>query len=86
MKKIKYIALAIFLVGVASNASAQLKTAYFMEGSIPRYEMNVALTPLDGFVGVVPFSNNLQINLNNNYLSLETFLYPKKGGGFVTSK
>ncbi len=65
----------------AAGASAQMKTSYFMEGSIQRYEMNAALTPKYNYLNMplLPIGY-LGINLNNNFLSVENFIYPYRGG------
>ncbi len=80
MKKSMYrsLACAAFLL-CAVGASAQMKTSYFMEGSIQRYEMNPALTPQRGYVSVVPFTQ-MGVNINNNFLSIDNFIYPYQGG------
>ena len=77
---IKYTIFTVAAALVTLGASAQLKTAYFMEGSIPRYDMNVALTPQDGYVNLplIPLGS-LGVNVNNNFLSVQNFLYPNGG-------
>lgn len=60
---------------IAAGAGAQMKTSYFMEGSIPRYDMNAALTPMHGYVNM-PFMGAIGVNVNNNFLSLDNFIYP----------
>ncbi len=74
----KLLVAAVFVI-FAAGASAQMKTSYFMEGSIQRYEMNPALTPQRGYVSVVPFTQS-GINFNNNFLSISNFIYPYQGG------
>ncbi len=73
---------AVAMSAVAANAQ-ELKTSYFMEGSIPRYDMNAALTPLDGYVNM-PFMGSIDVKFNNNFLNVENFIYPKQGGGHTT--
>ena len=80
MKKTAYgLSIAAIFLLFASGTSAQMKTSYFMEGSIQRYEMNPALTPQRGYVSVVPFTQT-GININNNFLSISNFIYPYQGG------
>lgn len=71
----------VMAVFAMAGASAQkLKTSYFMEGSIPRYDMNAALTPMDGYVNL-PFIGAVDVKVNNNYLSVRNLIYPTAGGG-----
>ncbi len=56
-------------------ASAQMKTSYFMESAIPRYDMNAALTPAYGYVNFPLLS--FGANVNNNFLSVDNFIYPR---------
>ena len=82
MKNIyKYLLTLVFALCCAAGASAQMKTSYFMEGSIPRYEMNAALTPMHNYVNMplLPIGY-MGINLNNNFLSVKNFIYPYQGG------
>lgn len=68
----------------ALNANAQLRTAYFMEGSTFRNDMNPALAPTRGYFNF-PFIGNMSLQLNNNFLSVKNFLYPNpEGSGLVT--
>lgn len=85
MKKFIYRSLATALtVLCCAGASAQLKTSYFMEGSIPRYNMNAALTPMHNYLNLplLPLGG-VGVDLDNNFLSIKNFLYPHDGG-FVT--
>ena len=50
MKKI--IILLVTATLVAINASAQLRTSYFMEGSYFRNELNPALAPTRGYIAI----------------------------------
>ncbi|MDR2890249.1 MAG: DUF5723 family protein [Alistipes sp.] len=87
MKRIIYTsALAVaFAVTAITGARAQvqqLKTSYFMEGSLPRYEMNAALTPQNsyfrfGFGGI-------GFGLNNRFTSVDKMLYPLANGKMGT--
>lgn len=76
---VKYLLAAVFALA-ATGAGAQMKTSYFMEGSIPRYDMNAALTPMHGYINMplLPIGA-LGVNLNNNFLSLDNFIYPHGG-------
>lgn len=75
----KYLLAGVFAL-TAVAAGAQMKTSYFMEGSIPRYDMNAALTPMHGYVNMplLPIGA-FGFNLNNNFLSLDNFIYPHNG-------
>ncbi len=78
MKNIKRIFLAVVVMMAATSASAQLKTSYFMEGSTYRYDMNPALTPQRGYIKL-PGLSLLSLNIDNNLLSINRFLYQKNG-------
>ena len=78
MKNIKRIFLTAMFSLVAFGASAQLKTSYFMEGSTYRYDMNPALTPLRGYIKF-PALNMFSLNLDNNLLAINRFLFNKNG-------
>ena len=78
MKNIKRIFLAVVVMMAATSASAQLKTSYFMEGSTYRYDMNPALTPQRGYIKI-PALNMFSVNVDNNMLSINRFLYQKNG-------
>ncbi|MBE6208790.1 MAG: hypothetical protein E7128_00930 [Rikenellaceae bacterium] len=78
MKNIKKIFLTAMLSLVAFGASAQLKTSYFMEGSTYRYDMNPALTPIRGYIKL-PALNLFSMNMDNNLLSIDRFLFNKNG-------
>lgn len=71
--------LAVGFALCAAGAGAQMKTAYFMEGAIPRYDMNAALTPMHGYANM-PGIGFVGANLNNNFLSVHNFIYPRNGG------
>ena len=80
MKQIlKYIIVFItFAVGVAT-ASAQMRTAYFMEGSYFRTDMNAALAPTRGYIKI-PAIGGLGVDFGNNYFSVNNLFYKKDGG------
>jgi hypothetical protein len=77
MKKIIVIIAAV-LCGIATS-SAQMRTAYFMEGSYFRTDMNAALAPTRGYIQI-PVIGGLGVNFSNNYFSVNNFLYQKNGG------
>ncbi len=81
MKNIYRLLLTLVFALGAAVAPAQMKTSYFMEGSIQRYEMNPALTPMRNYINMplLPIGY-MGINLNNNFLSVDNFIYPYKGG------
>ncbi len=74
MKK-TYLLLASLLL--AFGAAAQNPTAYFMEGSTFRSQLNPAFAPLRGYVNI-PVLGGLQISSGGN-LALDKILYPRDG-------
>ncbi len=76
MKKLLVILLAF--AGVAVSASAQMRTAYFMEGTYFRTDMNPALAPTRGYIAL-PALGGVGVSLNNNFLSVDNFIYKKEG-------
>lgn len=80
-KNIYKVVLAAVFAFCAAGAGAQMKTSYFMEGSIPRYDMNAAMTPMCGYVNLplIPLGS-FGINVNNNFLAIDKFIYPHDGG------
>ena len=57
--KMKRFLSALLLLGamiITQSASAQLKSSYFMEGSYFRTDMNPALAPTRGYIGLTPIS------------------------------
>jgi hypothetical protein len=56
-----------------------------MEGSVQRYELNVALTPTNGYFNfpLLPLGS-LGINANTNFASIDNLIYPNGKGGHVT--
>lgn len=72
------------LSAIPSCLRAQMKTSYFMEGSIPRLDMNAAFVPQRGYVNI-PVVGNLGIEVGSNFLSVRNMLYPNPdGSGLVT--
>ena len=80
MKKI-FVAL-IATVATLSIASAEMRTAYFMEGSYFRTDMNAALAPTRGYIKV-PMIGGLGIDFSNNYFSVNNLFYQKDGGMYT---
>ena len=72
------IVLAAVLGGIATS-SAQMRTAYFMEGSYFRTDMNAALVPTRGYIKV-PVVGALGVDFGNNYLSVDNLFYKRDGG------
>ena len=72
------IVLIAVLCGTAT-ASAQMRTAYFMEGSYFRTDMNAALAPTRGYIKI-PAAGALGVDFSNNYFSVDNFFYKKDGG------
>ena len=66
--KIKRFISAILVLGAVlatQSASAQLKTSYFMEGSYFRTDLNPALVPTRGYLGISPYSGYTFGNYSN---------------------
>lgn len=63
---------------VAQNASAQLKTSYFMEGSYFRTDLNPALTPTRGYVAL-PLISEVSAGFYSNYASFENMYFERNG-------
>lgn len=80
MKQIfKYIIVFIAFAGGVATASAQMRTAYFMEGSYFRTDMNAALAPTRGYIKL-PAIGGLGVDFGNNYFSVNNLFYKKDGG------
>ena len=75
------VVIAAVVCGIAT-ASAQMRTAYFMEGSYFRTDMNAALAPTRGYIKI-PVIGGLGANLGNNYLSVNNLLYKRNGGVYT---
>lgn len=78
----RYITALIAAVAVCYSAAAQMKTAYFMEGSYFRTDMNPALAPTRGYIQI-PGAGGVGLSINNNFLSVDNILY-KRDGKVVT--
>lgn len=72
----RYAILLLAVLTIAQTAFAQLKTSYFMEGSVFRTDLNPALTPTRGYVNL-PVIGGTGIGLSNNFLSADNFIFPK---------
>ena len=70
--------IATILCGLTS-VSAQMRTAYFMEGSYFRTDMNAALAPTRGYIKL-PAIGGLGLDLGNNYFSVNNFLFKREDG------
>ncbi len=75
----KIIIIIVAVLGVFATTSAQMRTAYFMEGSYFRTEMNAALAPTRGYIQL-PVVGGLGVNFGNNYFSVNNLLYKRDGG------
>lgn len=73
----KKILLSVFLLFAATVVSAQNPTAYFMEGSTIRSQLNPAFAPLRGYVNV-PILGGVDFNVSGN-MSLDKVLFPING-------
>ena len=74
----KIIILVAALCGTIA-ASAQMRTAYFMEGSFFRTDMNAALAPTRGYIKI-PIAGSLGVDFGNNYFSVNNLFYKRDGG------
>lgn len=85
MKKfLPILSAALLFALVPVGAGAQVKSAYFMEGSVQRLDMNASFVPLRGYVNI-PFIGSIGVDVNSNFLSVRNFLYPSPdGSGVVT--
>ncbi len=78
----RYITILVAALALAFDASAQMKTAYFMEGSYFRTDMNPALAPTRGYIAL-PVMSGIGVSVNSNFLSVDNLLY-KRDGKVVT--
>lgn len=75
----KIIIVCVAIFGFFATASAQMRTAYFMEGSYFRTDMNAALAPTRGYIKI-PAIGGLGVDFGNNYFSINNLFYKKDGG------
>ena len=75
--------LTIAAVLFALTSFAQLRSAYFMEGTYFRTDMNPALTPTRAYFSL-PVMGGFGMSINNNFLSVDNFVY-KIGTETVTA-
>lgn len=78
----RYLAILAAVLTLCGAATAQMRTAYFMEGSYFRTDMNPALAPTRGYIAL-PGIGGVGLNINNNFLSVDNMLY-KRNGEVVT--
>ena len=83
MKRFIFIVMCVAGTMMGINASAQLRSSYFMEGSYFRTELNPALAPTRGYIAL-PGLGGMGLNMNNNFLSVNNFFY-KNGNEVVTA-
>ncbi len=83
MKKIIFTLLCLMGVMMGFKASAQLRSAYFMEGSYFRTDLNPALAPTRGYVAL-PLLSGMGLSVNSNFLSVDNFFY-KQGDQVVSA-
>lgn len=74
----RYISLLAAVI-IGFTAEAQMRTSYFMEGSTFRTDMNPALAPTRGYI-MFPTIGGIGVGVNNNFMSLNNFLYPTENG------
>lgn len=79
MKCNKFIIAIAAILGAVFTTSAQMRTAYFMEGSYFRTDMNAALAPTRGYIKI-PVVGTLGLDFGNNYFSVNNLFYKKDGG------
>lgn len=75
----RFIIITIAVLAGFATASAQMRTAYFMEGSYFRTDMNAALAPTRGYIKI-PAIGALGVDFGNNYFSVNNLLYQRDGG------
>ena len=66
-------------MGSVATSTAQMRTAYFMEGSYFRTDMNAALAPTRGYI-MLPVVGHLGVDFGNNFLSVNNVFYKRDGG------
>ena len=71
--------ITIFAIFATVSVSAQMRTAYFMEGSYFRTDMNAALAPTRGYIKI-PAIGGLGVDFGNNYFSVNNLFFQKDGG------
>ena len=88
MKISNKIIIAFVALFATLTTSAQMRTAYFMEGSYFRTDMNAALAPTRGYLQILPVVGGLGVNVGNNYLSVNNLFYKRDGGvySFMSSR
>ena len=75
----KIIIIVVAVLGIFATTSAQMRTAYFMEGSYFRTDMNAALAPTRGYIKI-PVIGGLGVDFGNNYFSINNLFYKRNGG------
>ena len=75
----RYLIILLAVVGGVVTSVAQMRTAYFMEGSYFRTEMNAALAPTRGYLQVIPVVGGVGVNMSNNYFSVNNLFYKRDG-------
>ena len=75
----KIIIIFAAVLGGIATASAQMRTAYFMEGSYFRTDMNAALAPTRGYIKL-PVAGAVGLDFGNNYFSVDQLFYKKNDG------
>ena len=74
----KFLTISAIALALFCEASAQMKTSYFMEGSYFRTEMNPALAPTRGYIAL-PAMSGIGVSLNSNFLSVDNLFYKREG-------
>ena len=83
----RFLIILAIVFGSVATSVAQMRTAYFMEGSYFRTDMNAALAPTRGYI-MLPAVGHLGVNFGDNYFSVNNLFYKKDGGiySFMSDK
>ena len=79
MKSYNKIVIVLVALFATLSLSAQMRTAYFMEGSYFRTDMNAALAPTRGYIKI-PVAGGLGVDFQNNYFSVNNLFYKRSDG------
>ena len=74
----RFLIILAVLFGSVATSVAQMRTAYFMEGSYFRTDMNAALAPTRGYI-MLPVAGHLGVDFSNNFLSVNNLFFKRDG-------
>lgn len=74
----RFLIILVVLFGSVATSVAQMRTAYFMEGSYFRTDMNAALAPTRGYI-MLPIAGHLGVDFGNNILSVNNLFFKRDG-------